>query len=621
MENYLETTDLPLLAADFDYFRLPRDRWILMLTRLKQLGVTALMINTPWGFHEFNQGSVDLNGTTNGRRDLNGLLKLCSAFDLHCLLDTGPYNYQGVLEDGIPLWLLNNNDDLDTILSITIEGWYKALSKALSHFQWPDGPIVALQINSDPSEGKHPPYSKQLTEVKWRIWLRKHYDGIEALNEAYGTDYRTVNDVKFPPTWSDQNTPLEQDAKEFLEKVRRDTQTHYAQTLTDAGWQVPIYPVARELHPELPAIQSHSLHDLEGLSNLEMDKKIIVLHHPIQADPDPIEVGQTPTWANGAPIRMDGSLRRKFWIARQALWAQSLPNANIKGDILKANFTDTSLVTGSKDTALKLDIPPNTKPVACQLRLNGQLAVDNTLAVKRGKLSGVYLSEDEIDQTDMVLIITDPETPLNDFPRTYLITLLKIQAQALGHCAALAESLGQVLKSKPETGRERPPAHTLNTLEDARRGLQEADVALRKAITSISGLEEGFATILGKTEPEPPQPVTSTLTISPEIFDGPAQELLIEIGALCTQIIPQLKSAETTIRQIIEESDGLTVEEYQRGYETATTAAQTVRQLLLKVITRLRQEINAERLPLIVWRVHDQVQEIAETLRWGVLRG
>ena len=71
----------------------------------------------------------------------------------------------------------------------------------------------------------------------------------------------------------------------------------------------------------------------------------------------------------------------------------------------------------------------------------------------------------------------------------------------------------------------------------------------------------------------------------------------------------------------IDSSNGFTVEQYQQSYTKAASTAQETRQSLLKIIARLRVEMASERLPLVAWRVHHQIQEIAENLRWGVLRG
>jgi hypothetical protein len=85
-------------------------------------------------------------------------------------------------------------------------------------------------------------------------------------------------------------------------------------------------------------------------------------------------------------------------------------------------------------------------------------------------------------------------------------------------------------------------------------------------------------------------------------------------------MVPQLKSAITTLESTLDPTSNFTVEQYRQSYAAAVATAQSARQPLLEIITRLRLEIGAERLPFITWRVHDQVQEIAETLRWGVLR-
>ena len=624
MQNYFETTQQPVFAVDFDYFRIPQGKWGLMLTRLKQMGATALTITVPWGFHEFNRGAIDLNGATLARRDIMGLLDLCSTLNLHCILNPGPYSNSGVLGDGLPFWLLKDPDTLETNLPAAVEGWYQAMSAGLSSRQWPAGPIIALDLNCEPGKKRQPTYSKQLTEVKWRIWLRKRYDGIEALNAAYGTDHRTVNDVKFPRAWSGQDIPLEKDAQEFLEKVRIDAETHYHQIMVDAGWQIPIYPSAREIHPNLPPIQYHSLANDDKLDTLKPDHTILCLQQSIQVDPDPFEVGQAPWWANDAPIRADGSLRQKFRTVRQYLWSHTLADAGLKGETLQATFAATRLVTGQSDASLNIEVGAGVKPSAYRLRLNGELITYNELKTRQGKLRGRYPAEDEVDQTDLILILTNPTASLSEFPLAYLAGLLTAQAQTLTRCARQAEKLGNLLTVSPpapDTPPTEHPSQTLHTLEEARRGLREADAALRKAMSSIGGLEDGFATILDRNSAKViPQPAPEAVSIAPELFEGRAGDILIEIGDTCAKIAPRLNSAAKAVQQAIEKTGEFTVEQYRQSYAAAVAAAQAAQEPLLDIIAQLRLEIGSEKLPLLLWRIHDQVCEILEALRWGVLR-
>ncbi len=624
MQNFFETGKLPLFAADFEYYRLPPKKWDLMLIRLKQMGANAIIIPLPWSFHEFNRGTVDLAGVTNPRRNVTRVLNLCQALNLPGILELGPYNHRALLNDGLPLWLSNDADDLELVLPAAVEGWVTALSKVLSSQQWPAGPIIALQIDSETPKGQQPAPSEQVTEVKWPIWLRKRYNSIDALNAAYGTDYRTVNQVKFPQTWTEASTSLEKDAKEFLDEIRQGIHTNYIQTLVETGWQIPIFPSTTAPNTNLPAIQRYSLTNMAELPAQNLGNTLLHLQHAVQVDPDPVDLGQTPTWAENAPIRIDGSLRRTFWSLRQLIWTHTLPEPVVEDRTLVATFDGVNVVTCSHDILLKLDVPTGTKPAVYRLRINGDLVVDEPLKVRRGKLSGPYQAEDETDQTDLLFLFTDPTKPLTGFPLAYLADLLTAQFQSLTESTALAEQLGQQLTltsdtSDPDTARY--PAHTLSSLEEARRGLREADAALRKAMSSISGLEHGFATILDKDQASAvPQPATATAIINPEIFDGPARETLLGIGGVCKEIVPQLESAITTLEGTLDTTNGFTLEQYRQSYATAIATAQSVRKLLLEIITRLRLEIGSERLPFITWRVHDQVQEIAETLRWGVLR-
>ncbi len=622
MPNYFETPNSPVLAADFHYFRLSREKWELMLTRLRQMGVNTLTLTIPWGFHEFERGTIDLTGATNNRRDLIGLLKLSAALNFTCILNPGPYSHDGVLGNGLPLWLLKQADDLDAALPEAVAGWYKTMSQALIDQQWPTGPIIALHLESEPGEVNRLTLSKQLTEVKWRIWLRKRYEGIEALNAAYGTAYRTVNEVKFPESWPAEITPLEQDAKLFLETVRRDTQTNYRQILIDSGWQIPIYPSDSENNPPLQNFILTRLDELAALSLTEKSANVrphLNLQQPIQIDPDSIGVGRAPVWAEGAPIRADGSLREKFWRVRQYLWLQTLPETRLDDQTLVVSFPGGGAVTRSSETTLKIDLPTGAKSAVYRLRLTGELVSEDKLRVSRGKLSGLYLAEDFADQTDLVFILNDLTAPLSDFPLTYLSHLLTAQAHTLARCATLATILSQTLSPAPadrETTLPEQPVKTSYVLGEARRGLNEAEAALRKTLGSVSELEVGFAAILGKAAPAP-----ASLPVSPAIFEGQARDMLAEVGAACAKIEPTLLLAANVLHRTLETPTGFTIEQYQQSYTAAITAARAARGPLLEVIGLLRLEIASERLPLVVWRIHNQVQEIAESLRWGVLRG
>jgi hypothetical protein len=624
MQDYFKTVEYPYFAAEFDYFRVARDRWEFSLIRLIQMGLAAVSISVPWGFHEFKEGTIDLTGATAPRRNLVELIELCAVFKLHCWLKLGLYSdNKGLLNDGLPLWLAKEGEGLEQILPEMVERWHKVLSQQLKQYQWPEGPIVLLQLDDRPGQ-KQPIYNKQLTEVKWPIWLRKRYHGLEALNAAYGAAYHSVSEVEFPQTWSQEMTALEKDPKRFLEETQHDTQQDYRQTLLEAGWHIPIHtPTTNETVDDLPAIHDYLVTGGIQAIPAELKQGILVLQQPLQVEPDPVDVGKGPVWAKAAPIRADGSLRPGFWRLRHQLWQQALPGSQIEAEGLKLVAETEGFVSCGQDMIFKTAIAKRSKAVVYRLYFSGELQVEQQLKATRGQLSGPYLQEDQSGQTDLILFLEAATKPLGGFILTYLRTLLSGQAHTLAHCARLVTTLSESLapaqpEAEPATpGRSGPTSYTL---AEARRGLREADEILRRAVTSIGGLEAGFGTMLGRSKPEMPQPAPAAVTIRPDIFEGTAQEVLLAAGHTCRLIAPELNAAAEALRALIDGREGLTVEVYRQGYSTATATAETCREKLLAVIAQLRSQIAAETLPLVAWRVHDQVQDIAERLRWGVLR-
>jgi|GEM_PF-1510848 len=632
MKTFFDETPEQLFAAEFDYFRIPPEKWELMLIRLKQMGLNTLAVTLPWGFHEHQQGTIDLNGSTNARRDIKTVLKLSGALGFYCLLNPGPYAARrGILGDGLPLWFYHTQEAAEAFLQPAAEGWLRAISKTLAMaYQWPHGPIIALQLNCTPPATPKQALSQQITRVKWPLWLRKQYHSIEDANAAWQTEYESVNQVEFPPNWQTGNTPLEQAAHTFISEIQQDTETQYKNILLDSGWQVPVYPAPQA---NLPALQYLPANQPKKLAEVDVfaANRLIILQDPIQVHPDPKDIGQHPGWANQAPIRSDGSLRQSFQQIRHTIWQHTHPQAVVDDHLLILQTDTGRLISCQTDASLNLKASTKPRPTVFRLRTSGLVAADEALKVSRAKIKGGYLSETETDPTDLLFTLNNPQLPMTGYLHTYLHSLLIAQAQTLRRCANLAETLSQTLAPprpgssaaapQPEASASAESAYTLNTLEQARRGLREADAALKKAISSIDSLEDGFAAIL-KAAPEIATPLAGVSgIITPEIFEGQARETLIQIGADCANLVAPLNKAATEVQQVADQPNGLTIDQYQYGYEQAVTAARAGQEPLLNTLHHLRQMIGADQFPIVFWRVHDQLQHIAEALHWGVKRG
>jgi hypothetical protein len=130
-------------------------------------------------------------------------------------------------------------------------------------------------------------------EVKWPLWLRKQYGGLEELNAALNTHYSSLREIEAPDAAA--GTPLAEAARLFLQKVEEAVTQRIQLSLQAGGWQIPIYPFDQAADPTLPP--------LSELMGVDDDQSIFVARDLIQIDPNPPDVGATPAWATDSPIR------------------------------------------------------------------------------------------------------------------------------------------------------------------------------------------------------------------------------------------------------------------------------------------------------------------------------
>jgi len=97
-------------AAEFSYFRIPRDLWSDLLDRYRDLGINTIDIRIPWNWHEPVEGAFDFDGRTNPRRDLRSLLRMISEKGFRLIARPGPVIGNEWRNGGYPAWLLARAD-------------------------------------------------------------------------------------------------------------------------------------------------------------------------------------------------------------------------------------------------------------------------------------------------------------------------------------------------------------------------------------------------------------------------------------------------------------------------------------------------------------------------------
>lgn len=163
-------------AVEVHYFRVPRDQWELVLLRAGQFGVDVISTYIPWMVHEPVEGSFDLTGETDERRDLAGFIRLVREFGFGFLAKPGPFVDAELLGGGVPPWLARarpeliarrfngdpflHSDSHDPRCSVrhpeyvsSVGRWFDAVVPLLTPLQ-DDGSLVAVQVDNEcPGDG------------------------------------------------------------------------------------------------------------------------------------------------------------------------------------------------------------------------------------------------------------------------------------------------------------------------------------------------------------------------------------------------------------------------------------------------------------------------------------
>ena len=93
-------------AAEFSYYRIPKDLWNRSLDRFRELGINTIDLRIPWNWHEIREGEFDFDGHTNPRRDLRGLLQMISEKGFYLIARPGPAASDEWKNDGVPDWIV-----------------------------------------------------------------------------------------------------------------------------------------------------------------------------------------------------------------------------------------------------------------------------------------------------------------------------------------------------------------------------------------------------------------------------------------------------------------------------------------------------------------------------------
>jgi hypothetical protein len=611
-----------LRPLELHYFRVPRERWELMLIRLRQMGANAVSTVVPWAWHEPQDGRFDLTGLTHPGRDVATFLETCQALGFQVILQVSPCAGAGLLGGGVPGWLLQEHPEMwalgadsqprrdpasgsplpcaehPTYLKY-LERWFQELSGALAAHQPPAGPIVSLRVDrlglddSAPQTGAIPggwDYNLHVVKVQWPVWLRQQYAGIETLNAAWKSDYRSYNDAAFPPPpttpgTSSRSAKKDQrlaDAARFVVYTAGHATLAYASLLRQMGWNVPIAADRDALPGPLEAA------------------------HAVQVDPEPPQLGAGLRWAMHAPVRADGSPRRQFWQVKATLLDMAQGVKPVAGGIL---------VTGSESRRLRLPRPAGDYGVYRLLLDGGLLDVPGRARGEALQLD--YVAADEAGETDMYVMVNDRSAPLTGFLREYLACLLMGRAHTLSRAGALCQAAAEAFAGTPPLAGHQEAHMAAEDLLTAEQSLAEARQAARRAAASLGRLERLAGEIRGEIPPiAPGLPVAAA-------FSPQELERLAVLRDACAQAGPALSDAAQSIQALCQaggpDAPGLTLDAYRAAFGQAQTAAWEAAARLGLALGGLRADLASGSLSPAAWPLQDWLARTLQGLTVGWL--
>ena len=158
-----------ILSGEVHSWRLDPARWPDILDAVASLGFTTVSLYVPWCVHEVAPGEFDFSGA----RDLRAILSLIQERGLKAMVRIGPDSGAELETSGWPRWVLDDErcqalrpnglpyllvtstghcfppSYASTVFRQHVRRWCEEIVPYLAELQYPDGPIVACQVDNE----------------------------------------------------------------------------------------------------------------------------------------------------------------------------------------------------------------------------------------------------------------------------------------------------------------------------------------------------------------------------------------------------------------------------------------------------------------------------------------
>lgn len=227
---------MPLLSGEIQFWRMDPASWRPALEAAKRAGFTVVATYLSWRRHEPTPGAVEWGGAE-PRLNARAFVQHCADLGLAVHLKPGPWICAEEPGGGYPDWLLADDEVVgrdawgEPIVGYNppflhpvpcyqhpgyraaARSWFAAVWDELGDLCYPAGPIVAVQLDNEPSHCfSHSLYYAdyhRLSVDAFRRWLTDRYRDDRTLSEAWRVDVQLG--AAEPPRPEDQGGLLSED--------------------------------------------------------------------------------------------------------------------------------------------------------------------------------------------------------------------------------------------------------------------------------------------------------------------------------------------------------------------------------------------------------------------------
>ncbi len=215
----------PWISGTFHYWRVNPALWADILDNIKAMGFGMVETYIPWGLHEIERGKFEF-GEKEPSKNLEKFIQQVHQAGLKLVVRPGPHINAELTCFGYPPRIVydpaivakeasgafsvhdaypkafGNPSYASKKLYEETALWFDALAPILERNLYPNGPIVALQVDNE--TGYYFRTGAYLMDygddsIRWyRTFLEKRYGTIKVLNEVYGSHHESFATIEAP---------------------------------------------------------------------------------------------------------------------------------------------------------------------------------------------------------------------------------------------------------------------------------------------------------------------------------------------------------------------------------------------------------------------------------------